>query len=238
MAETLGPVETRIKANPPDVWTLGTPANGATMYEGSIKKLKDNIEDLAHVADKSVQVIEQSFSIPEKIQARKNIGAVSKYTIRSTANVVETFNHTVDSVAETIELSPYMFQYGHEYHLFLNLPSEIQLDDYEGDKALIYLWVGCSANIGASNVAWRLVLRADVIDGYLKPRQSFIPVDFYGNTDLDPSGALKPYLHVSIHDSVYDAEHSAYPKAKLVIGQSLTFNLRGTDSHQEDVFNA
>ena len=238
MAETLGPVETRIKANPPDVWTLGTPANGATMYEGSIKKLKDNIEDLAHVADKSVQVIEQSFSIPEKIQARKNIGAVSKYTIRSTANVVETFNHTVVSVAETIELKPYMFQYGHEYHLFLNLPSEIQLEDYEGDKALIYLWVGCSANIGASNVAWRLVLRADVFDGYLKPRQSFIPVDFYGNTDLDPSGGLKPYLRVSIHSSEYDEGTGTYPKAKFVTGQSLTFNLRGTDSHQEDVFNA
>ena len=237
MAETLGPVETRIKANPPDVWTLGTPANGATMYEGSIKKLKDNIEDLAHVADKSVQVIEQSFSVPEKIQARKNIGAVSKYTIRSTTNVVETFQHVVGSVSETIQLQPYMFQYGHEYHLFLNLPSEIQLEDYERDKVLIYLWIGSAANISADNVAWRLVLRTDVIDGYLKPRQSFIPIDFYGNTDLDPTGALKPYLRISIHDSEPN-EQGQYPIAKMVVGQELNFNLRGTDSHQEDVFNA
>ena len=78
MAETLGPVETRIKANPPDVWTLGTPANGATMYEGSIKKLKDNIEDLAHVADKSVQVIEQEFTAEEKETARANIDVPSE----------------------------------------------------------------------------------------------------------------------------------------------------------------
>lgn len=46
-----GPVETAVANNPPDVWTLNTPANGETMYEGSIKKLKDNIETVAKAVD-------------------------------------------------------------------------------------------------------------------------------------------------------------------------------------------
>ena len=49
--ETKGPVETAVANNPPDVWNIRTPANGETMYNGSIKKLKDNIETVAKAVD-------------------------------------------------------------------------------------------------------------------------------------------------------------------------------------------
>lgn len=46
-----GPVETAVANNPPDVWNIRTPANGETMYNRSIKKLKDNIETVAKAVD-------------------------------------------------------------------------------------------------------------------------------------------------------------------------------------------
>ena len=49
MAETS--VEAQVKANPPDEWTISTPANGKLMYEGAIKKLQDNIETVAKAVD-------------------------------------------------------------------------------------------------------------------------------------------------------------------------------------------
>ena len=49
--ETKGPVETAVANNPPDVWTKKTPADGDAMYNGSIKKLKDNIETVAKAVD-------------------------------------------------------------------------------------------------------------------------------------------------------------------------------------------
>lgn len=44
-------VESQVKANPPDEWTISTPANGKLMYEGAIKKLQDNIETVAKAVD-------------------------------------------------------------------------------------------------------------------------------------------------------------------------------------------
>ena len=51
MAETLGPVETVVANNPPDVWTKKTPADGDAMYNGSIKKLQENIRKVAEAVD-------------------------------------------------------------------------------------------------------------------------------------------------------------------------------------------
>lgn len=230
MAETLGPVETRIKANPPDVWTLGTPANGATMYEGSIKKLKDNIEDLAHVADKSVQVTEQSFSTPEKTQARKNIGAISYDTTYKTTNVIEEMTRNTSLNINMIKLGDdYVFWNDEIYHLFLHIPSEIQLANYSKNKAQIWIHIGGN---NFNTAPFKMKLRSDVEDGTLKIKNSFIPIDWVcHDIDSDWIDSLRGIV-ITFHDNDND------DMLNMVQGQSLSFILRGTATFVEVRFGA
>ena len=164
-------------------------------------------------------VTKGGFTNAEKAQARRNIG-VTNYN-RVTYNVTEVNQISTDDQRAQLHLRSFEFMKNHEYHLFISIPSGIELQNYNKDKVIIDLFIGAN---NYQTAPFKMRMRADVENGVIKNRSPYVIIDWYSDT-IDPDLDLLNHAQIAFQDN--DSEDLIMTKS----GQTLQFIIRGTESY-------
>lgn len=162
------------------------------------------------------------FTDEEKARMRNNIG-VTNFT-RTITNVNEVDQVSTDEQIAQLHLRSFEFMKNHEYHLFISIPSGIELQSYSKDKVIITLFIGAN---NYQTAPFKMRMRADVEDGVIKNRSPYAIIDWYSNT-IDPDLDLLNHAMFTFQDN--DSEDPVTLKS----GQTLQFIIRGTDAVQSN----
>lgn len=162
------------------------------------------------------------FTDAEKAQARKNIG-VTNFT-RTITNVSTVDQVSTDEQRSQLHLRSFEFEKNHEYHMFIAIPSGIELQSYSKDKVIINLFIGAN---NYQTAPFKMRMRADVEDGVIKNRSPYVIIDWYSDT-IDPDMDLLNHAMFTFQDN--DSEDMIMLKS----GQTLQFIIRGTDAVQSN----
>lgn len=162
------------------------------------------------------------FTDAEKAQARRNIG-VTNFT-RTITNVNTVNQVNTDDQRSQLHLRNFEFMKNHEYHMFISIPRDIELQNYSKDKVIINLFIGAN---NYQTAPFTMRMRADVEDGVIKNRSPYAIVDWY-SSGIDPDLDLLNHAMLSFQDN--DTEDLLMVKT----GQTLQFIIRGTDAVQSN----
>ena len=160
------------------------------------------------------------FTNAEKAQARRNIG-VTNFT-RTIDNVNTVDIVSTDEQRSQLHLRSYEYVKDHEYHMFVTIPSGIELQNYSKDKVIINLFIGAN---NYQTAPFKMRMRADVDNGVIKNRSPFVIIDWYSD-EIDPTMDVLNHAMLTFQDNDSD------DLIMLATGQSLQFITRGTDAVQ------
>lgn len=159
------------------------------------------------------------FTDAEKAQARRNIG-VRNYS-RTITNVIEVNQISTDVQRAQLHLRSFEFMKNHEYHLFITIPSGIELQGYNKDKVIIDLFIGAN---NYQTAPFKMRMRAAVENGVIKNKSPYVIVDWYSDT-------INPDLDLINHVQIAFQDNDSEDLIMLKTGQSLQFIIRGTDAY-------